>query len=890
MKNKIIIYFLILILILILLKKVFKTKEKFTESINVSQDADFILKNLSSRDSIKLLVSNNFLFPWVKNMEENEAEEIYNRLFVNEENEYLSLSKILYGYTDENGNVITDKASGIDLDISKSEHLKNKSDIYEYNELVKFIEESTFEEIKEWGEKIGFKLILDENENVTSVFNPSLKNINEIGEIDLNLAVKRKTINVNGKKYTFTLPSMNSEKYNLSELKNKDYNLEFPNTLPSELKYRIRSNKSRVLNALSNIINSYGIKQGLHWKKTIRNGVVLSNKTIGPNTILNIKKSKLIRLKNLNISNIARPKKVLSMCTDTDDIYKIYNNLLKVNNKSYDSNESYFPKKIINHKNQVLVDDKTEDSKVLKKFMKIFNIENIYNTIEGNLVKSNFYKSENDILGFPWSFKDPEPFEWDVSKESAMNKSILQLKRLFLNKEKKLVELTDKEKNDILRPGQIIFGPNNIILCRIEEEIIYNELTNEILEENIIYLDSHGNKYSLPNIEESIAWKLNDLKLMFEKDDELIYKRQVALINKLIVIRAKSIKNKKERSISHLKEYKNSVSNVLKITLNDDKKEQCILNKLSDLLSEYSLIQKPNNPIYEAKDIKVMNRKNFTSILENGVQELERNLIYNICIERESYPNGSIHLDLKGNKINFISREDVLRLQKALYSSFNGAISIEDNLDDLVYGTIRMKILLKNKRDNNGNFLLKEINNNIEKELISSIVQKINKVSFKDIEMNENYKNNVLKKTIEVGLTIEDISRIYQYVSLDEYLSVPLDLINNHQYFKEIFNKINKNDISDKEKNRAINAIKSLKNRTLSMLDEKKVIILDQIKSNIIKRHLINNEDNDNFIKEFILNNISMDTTFLSIKNFTFNNIRVAQENFNNATKYSIFS
>ena len=74
------------------------------------------------------------------------------------------------------------------------------------------------------------------------------------------------------------------------------------------------------------------------------------------------------------------------------------------------------------------------------------------------------------------------------------------------------------------------------------------------------------------------------------------------------------------------------------------------------------------------------------------------------------------------------------------------------------------------------------------------------------------------------------------------------------------------------------------------MLDEKKVIILDQIKSNIIKRHLINNEDNDNFIKEFILNNISMDTTFLSIKNFTFNNIRVVQENFNNATKYSIFS
>ena len=126
MKNKIIIYFLILILILILLKKVFKKKEKFTKSINVSQDADFILKNLSSRDSIKLLVSNNFLFPWVKNMEENEAEEIYNRLFVNEENEDLSLSKILYGYTDENGNVITDKASGIDLDISKSEHLKNK--------------------------------------------------------------------------------------------------------------------------------------------------------------------------------------------------------------------------------------------------------------------------------------------------------------------------------------------------------------------------------------------------------------------------------------------------------------------------------------------------------------------------------------------------------------------------------------------------------------------------------------------------------------------------------------------------------------------------------------------------------------------------------------------
>ena len=880
MNNK---YFIIFLIAIFLIYIVFPNKitnnlnkELFNQKIEVSQDADNILKNLSTDDAKKLLVSNDFLMPWVKNMEENEAELLYNKLFVDFENKDLKLSDIIYGKKDKDGNVIVEPIKGVDLDISKSNMLKNDVDIYEYNELVKFIEKSSFEEIREWGQKFGFDYILDENKNILGIHNPSLNEIKKLDKIILSLPEKR--ITIENKKYAFMLPKIGSDDdtFDPSTLTNNDYNLEFPNTFPSNLKYRVRNNKTKVQNALSNIINSYGMKQGLDWKKTIKNGKVIINTTMNPNTILNIRKSKLLRIKNLNINNIQRPKRILGIkCLNLEEARQIYSNLLDITNNTYDSDESYLPRKIVNSKQQILVDDKTENGEELMQFMKILKLDNIYNILDesGNIIKSNFAKSPDDILGLPWVFKDPEPFEWDKSKEEAMNIPHMQLIRKKIDKNKKIIELNDEEKKNILNPGQIIYGPNNRILCKVELEIITDTDLDEVVEKNIIYLDSSNNKYSIPDITKDISWKLEDLKLMFDNTDNTILKEQIALINKLIVIRSKAIKNKKVRSIDYLREHKNSVKNIIKLSLNDDSKEECVLDRISDLLSDYSLIQTPNNPIYTLNDIKPMNRKNLVSIIENGLQEIERTLIYNKCLEKASYPNGFLLLDIKKNKIKFISREDILRMQRAIYGSFNKSISIEDNLDDIVYATSRIKIMLKNKRDKHGIFITKNINNQIEKELVEQTIQIIDKISFIDILIDENYKININNITSDAGLTLEALNNLYQYISIDVYFSVPLDLTNNTLSFDDSYSKIiNNNEWSYEEKTRANNAIDSLKNRTISMLDEKKIIILDQIKKNIINRHILDNKE-DNIIKDHINNNITVDTLFSSIKNYTFKNI-----------------
>ena len=887
MNNKYLIIFLIVILLIFIVfpkkntsKKSFTkvNKEMFYQTIKVSQDADQILKKLSADDAKKLLVSNNFLMPWIKNMEENEAELLYNKLFVDLDNKDLKLSNIIYGKKDKNNNVVVEPIIGVDLDISKTNMLKNKVDIYEYNELVKFIEKSSFEEIREWGQKFGFDYILDENNNITGVHNPSLNEIKNLDKIILSLPEKRITVQKNNKKYAFMLPKIGSDDdiFYPSTLTNDDYNLEFPNTFPSNLKYRVRNNKTKILNALSNIINSYGLKQELNWIKTIKNGKIIMDTTMNPNTILNIKKSKLLRIKNLNINVIQRPRNIISIkCLDIQDIRKIYSNLLDITNNTYDSDESYLPRKIVNSKQQILVDDNTKNGEELMKFMKIFKLDNIYNLLDksGNIIKSNFTKSLDDILGFPWSFKDPEPFEWKKSKTVAKNIPHIQLIRKKMDENKQIIDLSEEEQQNILVPGQIIYGPNNSILCKVEVEIIIDNNLDEVIEEKIIYLDSSNNKYSIPDITNDISWKLQDLKLMFDNSDNIVLKEQIALINKLIVIRSKAIKNKKVRTFDYLREHKNSVKNVLKITLNDNTKEKCVLDRLADLLSDYSLVQTPNNPIYISDNIKIMNRKNLASIIENGLQEIERILIYNKCIERSSYSNGPLLLDLKKRKIKFISREDILRMQKAMYSAFNNSISVEDNLNDIVYATARIKLMLKNKRDNNGLFITNNIDNQIEKELVEQTIQIINKISFIDLLIDENYKINVDKTTIELGLTLEALNNLYQYISIDDYFSVPLDLTNNTMSFNDSYSKIIKNnEWSYEEKTRATNAINSLKNRTMSMLDEKKIIILDQIKNNIIKRHILDNKE-DNIVKDHINNNITVDTLFGTIKNYTFKNI-----------------
>ena len=54
---------------------------------------------------------------------------------------------------------------------------------------------------------------------------------------------------------------------------------------------------------------------------------------------------------------------------------------------------------------------------------------------------------------------------------------------LLKQKNREVVELSENEKFNILEPGQIIYGPNNTILARIEKNIITDISTGEVVSE-----------------------------------------------------------------------------------------------------------------------------------------------------------------------------------------------------------------------------------------------------------------------------------------------------------------------------------------------------------------------------------------------------------------------
>merc|ERR1711916_371694 len=101
-------YFIIILLITYILLKVNRflrkknaLKEGFT-GISTHQNADKLLENLSKSDSVSLLVSNNIIMPWVKNMEINQAENLYNRLFIENIDTNYTIKDAIYGITDSN--------------------------------------------------------------------------------------------------------------------------------------------------------------------------------------------------------------------------------------------------------------------------------------------------------------------------------------------------------------------------------------------------------------------------------------------------------------------------------------------------------------------------------------------------------------------------------------------------------------------------------------------------------------------------------------------------------------------------------------------------------------------------------------------------------------------
>ena len=670
-------------------KKKRNIKENFNTDVNVFrnsiksyQDADNVVLSLNKGTAIKLLVSNNIIIPWIKNMELDEAESLYNRLFEEDLDNNLTFKELLYGKIDDDGNILLDGLRGVDLDISKLNLLTDEKDIFEYNELTKFLEKTNFEEQREWGNKFGFDYILDENNNIASILSPSLNEIRDISlrtiefedtlidtsilnkvKIDIDfltdedeeklqkslkikyfnlkftnsnneikiitlkleelsdniltfsivkdeqvlilddtkvilmpiislyLEGKVSTSEVNGVTYNFALDEIGnvSNIINTENWLESDYNLNFPSTFPNSYKLRVRNNKSNIESALSNIINSFGLKQGLEWKKTISNSKIILDTSIGPKNIYSLNKDILKRISKLNINTLKRPKQLFSEnCLNEDEINNISYNLLDISNDRFDSDESYIPRKLVNYAGQVLIDDTTETGEELLYFLRVLKIDNLFKSenTDGSFT-DNFVSSENsDIFGFPWSFKDPEPFKWDTTREEEKIKKVLQLERMKVNTDGEVVNLNSEELSNPLSPGQIIYGPNKTILCKVELEINQNINTMEIISTNLIYLDKNNNKYSIPDINLPIAWKLKSLELKFneyndDSEDTIKIKEQLALINKLIVIRANAILSKKEITINKFKEHKMSVKNILNFTLDTDEKKKLCCRKNS---------------------------------------------------------------------------------------------------------------------------------------------------------------------------------------------------------------------------------------------------------------------------------------------------------------------
>ena len=193
-------------------------------------------------------------------------------------------------------------------------------------------------------------------------------------------------------------------------------------------------------------------------------------------------------------------------------------------------------------------------------------------------------------------------------------------------------------------------------------------------------------------------------------------------------------------------------------------------------------------------------------------------------------------------------------------------------MNDIIYTTIRFKLLLK-EYNGSSNFITNRIIDNFKKENILLTIDLVDKISFNDIILDDTYFDNVSKIIDESKLTLERLNELYEYLTLDEYFSVKLDLINQPNIFSEYLEKIDNNinmDSSLKEK--GYNAINSLKNRGDKLSNDKKLVILEILKENIFNRHKLSYDSYDNNLKNKINKNITLKSEFRFIKYYTYEN------------------
>ena len=94
---------------------------------------------------------------------------------------------------------------------------------------------------------------------------------------------------------------------------------------------------------------------------------------------------------------------------------------------------------------------------------------------------------------------------------------------------------------------------------------------------------------------------------------------------------------------------------------------EAVYESIANGLTEYNLISSGSGKVITSDQVKDMNRLNLASLVENGVQRLERLLIMEKCTSLSKYPDGDVLKDSQFEDIKFIYNSDVIRLQKAIF-------------------------------------------------------------------------------------------------------------------------------------------------------------------------------------------------------------------------------
>ena len=402
-----------------------------------------------------MLISNQII-PWVKFMEKDQADEIYNIIFENEENGNLLLKDLLKNILDPE----------IDTYIPE-----NSSDLVVlYNKTKSELRSKTIEEINKYGEQFGFinsddGLILPSNNILISNINKFLED--DENNFDENLLITHLESSV-------SIPSKNQDKPQNLDMDVNKINL---SNFPNELKYRVRNNRDFVANSISNIINSIAFKKGLDWKKVNVGGQIILDTTVNPNNVFLFKKSKIIRLKNLNIDLINRPVNILPIDFSDSKKKYVYNLLLNLSNKEYDSNDTVLNNNYTNYLGQVIWKEPNK------------------NNLSEEMFKEKNLEYQNKIITILEHLKLENTFRLDLCKFVRRDKSNLT----FL--------IHDPYPDPVNKPRKIFMKENVVIMedKNYEEvEILKKEIDNGVIKYYVKDDDNWVNK----SVTNQFTWRV----------------------------------------------------------------------------------------------------------------------------------------------------------------------------------------------------------------------------------------------------------------------------------------------------------------------------------------------------------------------------------------------